>query len=121
MKILLAVLICLLAIGWTLPGNAQTLSERDWQKLKAWARSYAVTSFPSNPIVGQLVIITDDSASNQCDSDAGSAISLCAWDGASWVSVGGGITTLDEAIAQSDVIVLTVPMNTLVGLLPSRL
>jgi len=97
MKILLAVLICLLAIGWTLPGNAQTLSERDWQKLKAWARSYAVTSFPSNPIVGQLVIITDDSASNECDSDAGSAISLCAWDGASWVPVGGGITTLDEA------------------------
>ena len=51
-----------------------------------------VTEFPSNPIPGMIVIVTDDTAVGDCDSADGSAVSLCIWDGSSWVSAGGGTT-----------------------------
>ena len=49
-----------------------------------------VTSLPGSPAAGDVVIVTDDSVAGACDSGAGSAISLCMYDGASWVKLGDG-------------------------------
>lgn len=49
-----------------------------------------VAAFPGTPASGDIVIVTDDSAAGACDSAAGSARSLCQYNGASWVSVGDG-------------------------------
>lgn len=49
-----------------------------------------VAAFPGAPSAGTTVIITDDSATGACDSAAGSAQSLCQYNGSSWVSLGDG-------------------------------
>jgi len=49
-----------------------------------------VTAFPGSPAAGMTVIITDDSATGACDSAAGSAQSLCQYNGSAWVSLGDG-------------------------------
>lgn len=95
---------------------APTLSEGDWQKLKAWARSYGVTAFPAAPFIGQLVVITDDSAANACDSFGGTDISLCVWDGGSWISVGGGgslaeVDTLQSVFARGNTVTTATSAN----------
>lgn len=50
----------------------------------------SVTAFPGTPSTGDVVIVTDDSAAGACDSSAGSAVSICRWSGAAWVSIGDG-------------------------------
>lgn len=61
------------------------------------------TAFPPNPGDYDVFIVVDDSASGVCDSNAGSAVSLCYWDpvGEGWEPLGGGgggsASTLDEA------------------------
>lgn len=86
----------LIALLW-LPSwsaAAVSLSERDWQTLKTIARNgvsgsgvLIQDSFPTSPTVGTLVVITDDTTTGACDSDAGSEVSLCMWDGTAWGSV----------------------------------
>lgn len=49
-----------------------------------------VTAFPGSPAAGDTVIVTDDSAAGACDSGAGSAQSLCQYNGSGWVSLGDG-------------------------------
>ena len=49
-------------------------------------------AFPTPDATGDMFVVTDDSASGACDSGAGSAISLCYWDGDSWEPVGDGNT-----------------------------
>ena len=49
-----------------------------------------VTAFPGSPPTGAVVIVTDDSAIGACDSAAGSARSLCWYNGTGWQSLGDG-------------------------------
>lgn len=49
-----------------------------------------VTALPGTPAAGDTVIVTDDSAAGACDSGAGSAQSLCQYNGSAWVSLGDG-------------------------------
>lgn len=49
-----------------------------------------VTALPGTPATGDTVIVTDDSAKGACDSAAGSAQSLCQYNGSAWVSLGDG-------------------------------
>jgi len=53
------------------------------------------TAFPGSPSTGDLFVVTDDSAAGACDSAAGSARSLCQYNGSSWVPVGDGGTGSD--------------------------
>lgn len=53
------------------------------------------TSFPGSPSTDDLFVVTDDSAAGACDSAAGSARSLCQYNGSSWVPVGDGGTGSD--------------------------
>lgn len=52
------------------------------------------TSFPASPSTHALYWITNDSTAGECDAGGGSAVTLCRWDGANWVtaSAGGGLT-----------------------------
>lgn len=50
----------------------------------------SATAFPGTPATGDIVVITDDSAIGACDSSAGSARSLCRYNGAAWESLGDG-------------------------------
>lgn len=63
----------------------------------------SATAFPGSPSVGDVVIITDDSVTNACDSAAGTAVSECRWNGTSWVAIGNGtgptILTMIETAA----------------------
>ena len=60
-----------------------------------------VTAFPGSPSTGDVVIVTDDSATGACDSAAGAALTICYWNGSAWVSLGdgnaGGGTTVTAA------------------------
>lgn len=47
-------------------------------------------AFPGSPASGDVFVVTDDSAAGACDSAAGSALTLCRWDGAAWVKLGDG-------------------------------
>lgn len=49
-----------------------------------------VTAFPGSPVTGDVVIVTDDSAVGACDSAAGSAVSVCYYNGSAWITVGDG-------------------------------
>lgn len=59
------------------------------------------TVFPSSPYVGQVVVITDDSTAGACDSAAGTATTICRWNGSAWLKLGdgtaagGALSTLD--------------------------
>lgn len=53
----------------------------------------SVTAFPVSPIQGDLVIVTDDSAVGQCDSAGGASITLCRFNGFSWLKLGDGTST----------------------------
>jgi len=50
----------------------------------------SVTALPVNPSLGQIVVVTDDSVQGACDSAAGSAVTLCRWNGSGWASLGDG-------------------------------
>lgn len=65
-----------------------------------------VTAFPASPTTGQLVVVTDDSAVGACDSTAGSAVTLCIWDGSNWIAVSGASTvyTLDTVFDNGKII-----------------
>lgn len=62
----------------------------------------SVTEFPPSPSVGQIVVVTDDSAVGECDSDAGSAVTLCRWDGISWLKLGDG-TGVGGSLTSGDI------------------
>lgn len=65
------------------------------------------TDFPASPTTGQLFVVTDDSAVGACDSSAGSAVSLCVWDGSNWVAVSSGTSptyTLDTVFDSGKII-----------------
>lgn len=49
-----------------------------------------VTALPGSPSTGDTVIVTDDSAIGACDSAAGNSVTLCQYNGASWVALGDG-------------------------------
>ncbi len=49
-------------------------------------------AFPSSPSVNALFLVTDDSAAGACDSDAGTEVTLCRWDGSSWIPIVGSST-----------------------------
>lgn len=48
------------------------------------------TAFPGSPATNEIFVVTDDSAIGACDSAAGSARSLCRWNGSAWQSLGDG-------------------------------
>lgn len=50
----------------------------------------SVTALPGSPASGDVVVVTDDSAIGACDSAAGSARSLCRYNGSAWQSLGDG-------------------------------
>jgi hypothetical protein len=50
----------------------------------------SVTALPGSPATGDVVVVTDDSAVGACDSSAGSARSLCRYNGSAWQSLGDG-------------------------------
>lgn len=66
----------------------------------------SVTAFPGSPTTGDVVIVTDDSAAGACDSAAGSAVTICRWNGAAWTKLGDGdaTPTLDQAFDSGKVI-----------------
>lgn len=47
------------------------------------------TTFPSSPTTGLIFVVTDDSSAGACDSAAGSATSICRWNGSAWAPMGG--------------------------------
>ncbi len=61
-----------------------------------------VTSFPPSPTLGQVVIITDDSATGACDSAGGTAVTLCRWNGSAWMKLGDG-TGSGGSLSASDI------------------
>lgn len=61
-----------------------------------------VTAFPAAPTVGDVVIVTDDSTAGACDSAAGSATTLCRWNGSSWLKLGDG-TAAGGALSTIDI------------------
>lgn len=61
-----------------------------------------VTAFPGTPSAGDTVIVTDDSAAGACDSAAGSATTLCQYNGAAWVKLGDG-TGAGGSLTSSDI------------------
>ncbi len=46
-------------------------------------------AFPASPSVNALFLVTDDSVAGACDSDAGTEVTLCRWDGSAWVPIVG--------------------------------
>jgi len=71
----------------------------------------SVTAFPGAPATGDTVIVTDDSVIGACDSSAGSARSLCRYNGTIWQSlgdggagggIGGTVGTTDNAVPRAD-------------------
>jgi hypothetical protein len=61
-----------------------------------------LTSFPLSPTLGQVVIITDDSAVGACDSAGGTSVTLCRWNGSSWVKLGDG-TSVGGSLSAGDI------------------
>ena len=62
----------------------------------------SVTAFPGSPAEGDLVIVTDDSAVGQCDSAGGASITLCRFNGFSWLKLGDG-TAAGGALSSGDI------------------
>ena len=60
------------------------------------------TSFPASPYTGLTVVITDDSTVGACDSAAGTAVSLCRYNGSGWVKLGDG-TAAGGALSTTDI------------------
>jgi len=50
----------------------------------------SVTSFPGGATTGDVVIVTNDSATGACDAASGSFTSLCRYNGSAWVKLGDG-------------------------------
>jgi hypothetical protein len=96
----LAVALSELSAGGELGGtlDAPTLDDSvtvatwtlDQATLTTWVDVPSVTAFPGTPPTGAVVIVTDDSAIGACDSAAGSARSLCWYNGTAWQSLGDG-------------------------------
>jgi hypothetical protein len=61
-----------------------------------------VTAFPGTPSTGDTVVVTDDSAAGACDSNAGSSLTLCYYNGAGWVKLGDG-TGAGGSVSTSDI------------------
>lgn len=61
-----------------------------------------VTAFPAAPNVGDVVIVTDDSTAGACDSAAGSATTLCRWNGSAWLKLGDG-TAAGGSLSSADI------------------
>lgn len=62
----------------------------------------SVTAFPGTPSSGDTVIVTDDSAEGACDSAAGSAITICRYNGSAWASLGGGSGSIGGSTGSTD-------------------
>lgn len=54
-----------------------------------------VTTLPGSPVTGDLVIVTDDSSIDACDSGGGTSVSACVWNGSAWEPLiqDGGVHT----------------------------
>lgn len=48
------------------------------------------TALPGSPSAGDVFIVTDDSAAGACDSAAGSARTVCRYNGSAWQAIGDG-------------------------------
>jgi hypothetical protein len=55
-----------------------------------WPPPYTVATLPSSPVTNQVVVVTDLQSAGTCTPGGGSTRGLCLWNGAAWVSVGGG-------------------------------
>ena len=70
----------------------------------------AVTQFPAGPFVGQVVSLLQDGGEAACTESSAEVlvVTLCAWNGSTWVEVGGsgggGVSTLDQAFDGGKVI-----------------
>lgn len=62
----------------------------------------SVTAFPGTPSAGDTVIVTDDSAVGACDSNAGSAVTICRYTGAAWSALGGGAGSIGGSTGGTD-------------------
>jgi len=84
MRLLLAVLTAL-----ALAAPTQGLAQGSIRP-SGGAAIYSGTAFPSSPTLGTLFTILDDSAAGACDSAAGTAQTLCRWNGSAWLPLGDG-------------------------------
>lgn len=79
------------AYDLVLTAAGKTFTANDTKRITLFDyEDLAVTALPASPFDGQLVIVLDDVASGDCASAGGSALSLCMWDGASWITAGSG-------------------------------
>lgn len=79
------------AYDLVLTAAGKTFTANDTKRITLFDyEDLAVTALPASPFDGQLVIVMDDVASGDCASAGGSALSLCVWDGASWITAGSG-------------------------------
>lgn len=99
MKPILLGFALLLGLWWAPSGHAAVISGSGGSGGGSLA---SVTEFPSNPSIGQIVVVTDDSAVGECDSAAGSAVTLCRWDGISWLKLGDG-TGVGGSLTSGDI------------------
>lgn len=51
--------------------------------------SYTVATLPGSASTGTLAIVTDAATAGSCVSGGGTALSICRWSGAAWITVGG--------------------------------
>lgn len=72
-----------------------------------------VTALPGSPVTGDVVVVTDDSAVGACDSAAGSAVSLCYYNGSAWAKLGDG-TGAGGSLTSGDIDTLA-ELNAIVG------
>lgn len=62
----------------------------------------SVTALPGTPSTGDTVIVTDDSATGACDSAAGSAVTICRYNGSAWAALGGGSGSIGGSTGSTD-------------------
>jgi len=87
---------------------APTLTSPVFATKMNWPR---VTALPGSPSAGDTVVVTDDSAIGACDSAAGSARTVCHYNGSAWQSlgdggsgggIGGTVGTTDNRVPRAD-------------------
>lgn len=83
MILLLAVLLILYPV---VSPAATVLSEKDIIQLKKVARGKG-TTFPTAPSTNDTFLLTSDSAVGDCNESGGTAVTLCRYNGSSWIAL----------------------------------
>lgn len=95
--------------GVSCTGSGGKISGDDWNTARQAGGMFG-TAFPSSPNLWDKILIVDDTTGGACDSGGGIAITLCTWNGSSWVPVssagggGGGSGSLNDAFNVGKVI-----------------